>query len=68
MFYQAMQMGVLHTSGLPYDSDALQVAKLRAITADQIRDVARRYLVDDSLTVAVLEPQSLDQKTAAEAR
>jgi len=68
MFYQAMQMGVLHTSGLPYDSDALQVEKLRAITADQIRDVARRYLVDDSLTVAVLEPQSLDKKSAAEAR
>lgn len=68
MFYQAMQMGVLHTSGLPYDSDALQVERLRGITAAQIQDVARRYLVDDALTVAVLEPQSLAENTAGEAR
>ncbi|MBI1395450.1 MAG: insulinase family protein [Betaproteobacteria bacterium] len=67
MFYQAMQMGVLGTSGLPYDSAAAQVRKLRGITAEQVRDVARKYLVDDTLTVAVLEPQTLAKKATPDA-
>lgn len=66
MFYQAMQMGVLHTSGLPYDSGPVQAERIRAITAEQVRDVARRYLVDDHLTIAVLEPQSIARASAAQ--
>lgn len=65
MFYQAMQMGVLHTSGLPYDSVATQVERLRAITPEQVQDVARRYLVDDSLTIGILEPQSIEKTAPA---
>ena len=65
MFYQAMQIGTLDTIGLPYDSADLQVRKLREVTAEQVREVARRYFVDDSLTVAVLDPQSLVQRAAA---
>jgi len=67
MFYQAMQMGVLSTVGLPYNSADLQVRKLREVTPEQVRAVARKYFVDDSLTVAVLDPQSLVQRTAAPA-
>ena len=59
VYYQAMRIGILHTVGLPYDSADLQVAKLRAVTADQVREVARKYLNDDSLTIAVLDPQPL---------
>lgn len=65
MFYQAMQIGSLATVGLPYDSADLQVRKLRAVTPEQVREVARRYFNDDSLTVAVLDPQSLVQRAAA---
>ena len=68
MFYQAMQMGVLDNAGLPYDCAAVQVERIRAITGEQVREVARRYLVDDQLTVAVLEPQSLARGDAAPAR
>lgn len=67
MFYQAMQMGQLDTAGLPYDSADLQVRKLREVTPEQVREVARRYFVDDSLTVAVLDPQSLVQRASAPA-
>jgi zinc protease len=67
MFYQAMQIGMLDTAGLPYDSAELQVRKLRDVTPEQVREVARRYFVDDSLTVAVLDPQSLVQRPAAPA-
>ena len=67
MFYQAMQMGMLNTVGLPYDSTDLQLRKLREVTADQVREVARRYFVDDSLTVAVLDTQSVAPRAAAPA-
>ena len=68
MFYQAMQMGVLDNAGLPPDSAALQVERVRAVTADQVRAVARRYLVDDGLTIAILEPQSLSGAVQAPAQ
>jgi hypothetical protein len=31
--------------------------KLRKVTPDQVQAVARKYLVDDRLTVAILDPQ-----------
>jgi len=36
--------------------------KLQAVTPEQVREVAKKYLKDDTLTVAVLDPQPLDQK------
>jgi zinc protease len=57
MFSQAMQIGVLDNAGLPLDFVQTQVKRLQEVTAAQVQDVARRYFVDDSLTVAVLDPQ-----------
>lgn len=57
MFFQAMQIGKLRTVGLPFDSADAQARKLRAVTAEQVQQVARRFFVDDALTVAVLDPQ-----------
>lgn len=59
VYYQAMRIGMLQTIGLPYDSSDLQVRKLQEVTADQVREVARKYFIDDNLTVAVLDPQPL---------
>jgi zinc protease len=59
VFYQALRIGMLQTVGLPFDSSDLQVRKLQQVTADQVRAVARKYLIDDNLTVAVLDPQLL---------
>ena len=36
--------------------------RLKAITAEQIQAAAARYLVDDGLTVAVLDPQPLNPR------
>ena len=36
--------------------------KLQAVTAQQVQEVAREILKDDSLTVAVLDPQPLSGK------
>jgi len=57
VFYQAMRIGALDTVGLPHDSVDRQLKKLQEVSAAQVREVARKYLVDDNLTVAVLDPQ-----------
>ena len=60
MFFQARQIGWLETVGLSYRDEQLFMEKLQQVTAEQVRDVARRYLVDDGLTVAYLDPQPLN--------
>ncbi len=57
VMYQAMRIGALDTVGLPYDSVERQIKKLQEVSAAQVREVARKYLADDNLTVAVLDPQ-----------
>ena len=34
--------------------------RINAVTKEQIQQVAKKYLVDDNLTVAVLDPQPID--------
>ncbi|HEC20338.1 MAG TPA: insulinase family protein [Gammaproteobacteria bacterium] len=58
VFYQAMQIGTLATVGLDWRLMEQFVDKLRAVTPEQVQAVAKKYLIDDHLTVAVLEPQS----------
>ncbi len=60
MFYQAMLIGEVETAGLPLNTLETRLAKLKEVTAAQVQDVARKYLIDDHLTVAVLDPQPLD--------
>ena len=61
MFFQAQQIGWLETVGLSYRDLDLFIERLQQITADQVREVARNYLVDDRLTVAYLDPQPLEK-------
>jgi zinc protease len=59
LFYQAMQLGEYVTAGLPPEALARRVEKLRAVSADEVRDAAREWLRDDRLSVAELDPQPL---------
>jgi zinc protease len=56
VFYQAMQIGSLESVGLGWQLGDQYVDHVKAVTAEQVRDVARKYLTDDHLTVAVLDP------------
>jgi zinc protease len=67
MFYQAMLIGEMETSGLSYKALDTILEKIKAVTAEQVREAARKYLVDDHLTVAALDPQPLDNVKAAQA-
>ncbi len=65
MFSQAMQIGQLEMVGLSYRDLDVLIERLQAVTAEQVRAVAKKYLVDDRLTVAVLDPQPLEQARPA---
>ncbi len=57
---QAMEIGQAEASGLHWrDIDKL-LDKLRGVTAAEVQAVAKKYFGDDTLTVAVLDPQPLD--------
>ncbi len=47
------------------DFDRLYLANIRQVTAEQVRSVARRYLVDDQLSVVIMRPPD-QTATAAE--
>jgi zinc protease len=66
VYGQASRIGMLETVGIPYQTMDLQVRKVKEVTAEQVRAVARKYLLDDNATVAVLDPQPLpgDKRTA----
>ena len=61
-FAQALELGELESTGLPYRYAERIPERLKAITAEQIQAAAARYLVDDGLTVAVLDPQPLNPR------
>ncbi len=64
LFYQAMQIGEWVTAGLDYRLLNQRFERIRAVTAEQVREVAKRYLVDDKLTVATLDPLPLPEGKA----
>lgn len=64
VFYQAMKIGQLETMGMDWRLSDQYAERIQEVTAEQVRDVAHKYLIDDSLTVAVLDPQPLDAKQA----
>jgi zinc protease len=62
VFYQAMIIGTLETIGLSWRLADKYVERIKSVTAEQVMEVANKYLVDDRLTVAELDPLPLDKK------
>jgi zinc protease len=62
-FYQAMEIGTLETGGLGWHKAEEYVPRINQVTAEQVREVAKKYLVDDHLTIAYLEPQAINTTT-----
>ncbi len=60
MFAQAREIGSMETTGFSYRDLDLYIEKLKQVTAGQVREVTRKYLIDDVLTVAYLDPQPLE--------
>ncbi len=68
VFYQAMVLGTLETVGLNWQMADEYLAKIKAVTAEQVQQVAQKYFVEDRLTVAELEPQSTAKKTQRQSK
>lgn len=62
IFNQAMQIGRVETVGLDWHVLDDYPQRIRAVTAAQVQEVARKYLIDDGLTVATLSPLPIDPK------
>ena len=62
VFYQAMRLGMLETVGLDRRLLDEYVERINAVTAEQVREVARKYLVDTNLTTAVLDPLPINKR------
>ncbi len=62
-FYQAMEIGTLETAGLGWKKGEEYVSKVNQVTAAQVRDVAKKYLIEDHLSIAYLEPQAINTTT-----
>ena len=61
VYAQAMQIGRLESVGLGWPLIDSYVQSLAEVTPEQVRAVARKYLTEDNLTVALLEPQPMDK-------
>jgi len=58
IFGQAMEIGTTEMAGFSWKDIDYMLQKMQTITPEQVQAVAKKYLVDDGLTIAVLDPQS----------
>jgi zinc protease len=63
MMAQAMEIGGLEAAGHKWQDIDKLLEKIRAVTAEEVQAVAKKYFTDDTLTVAVLDPLPPDQVT-----
>lgn len=57
---QAMEIGFLEAVGISWRDEQALLDGIRAVTAAEVQQVARRYFTDATLTRAILDPQPLD--------
>ena len=57
IFGQAMEIGSTEMAGFSWRDIDVMLEKMQAITPAQVQAVAKKYLVDEGLTIAVLDPQ-----------
>ena len=62
VFAQAMSAAGMEIIGLSHRDEDRILAKVRAVTPEQVQSVARRYFNEDSLTVVTLLPQPVGER------
>jgi len=68
MFYQAMQIGQLETMGYSWRSLNGYAEKLNGVTSEQVKAVAKKYLIQDHMTVVTLDPQQMNPNKKLQGR
>ena len=62
---QAMEIGMLETTGHSWRDEPAILEGIRRVTAEAVQSVANKYLQDDALTVATLDPLPVTQRPQA---
>ena len=57
IFGQALEIGSTEMAGFSWKDIDYMLEKMQSITPAQVQAVAKKYLVDEGLTIAVLDPQ-----------
>ena len=60
MMAQAMEIGGMEATGHHWRDVDKAIDKLRTVTATEVQAVAKKYFNDDTLSIAVLDPQPID--------
>lgn len=68
MFYQAMQIGQLETMGYSWRLLNGYAEKLNGVTSEQVKAVAKKYLIQDHMTVVTLDPQPMNPNKKPQGR
>ena len=58
IFGQAMEIGSTEMAGFSWKDIDYMLEKMQTITPEQVQAVTKRYLLDEGLTIAVLDPQA----------
>jgi zinc protease len=58
---QAMEIGGAEAAGVSWRDIDLLLEKLKSVTAEEVQAVAKKYFSDDTLSIAVLDPQPIEQ-------
>ena len=58
IFGQAMEIGTTEMAGFSWKDIDYMLEKMQNITPEQVQAVAQKYLVDEGLTIATLDPQA----------
>jgi zinc protease len=57
---QAMEIGGAEAAGVSWRDIDLLLEKLKSVTAEEVQEVAKKYFKDDTLSIAVLDPQPVE--------
>ena len=68
IFGQAMEIGSNEMAGFSWKDIDVMLEKMQTITPAQVQAVAKKYLVDEGLTIAVLDPQARITEPAKESK
>jgi zinc protease len=64
IFAQAMEIAIAEMNGISWKYLDDMLLNVQKVKSEDIQRVVEKYLIDDALTVATLDPQAIQKKTA----
>lgn len=68
IFGQAMEIGTTEMAGFSWRDIDYMLEKMQTITPGQVQAVAKKYLIDEGLTIGVLDPQARQSQVSKEGK